>query len=70
MSALREELHLWVDRLPEDRVAPLLALVRDSVTASSRRAHAVATLERVQGKLRGVTGVDEELDRLRDESRG
>lgn len=28
MSALRDELHHLVDRLPEERVAPLLRLVR------------------------------------------
>jgi hypothetical protein len=29
-STLREELHELIDRLPESRVAPILALVRES----------------------------------------
>jgi hypothetical protein len=69
MSALREELHDLVDQLPDERLAPVLALVREGV-GPGRRAEAVATLERIRGRLRGVTGVDEELDGLRDESRG
>ncbi|MFI7424595.1 hypothetical protein [Nonomuraea sp. NPDC049684] len=31
MSAMRDELHHLVDRLPEDEVAPLLRLVRDQL---------------------------------------
>ncbi|MFI7617694.1 hypothetical protein ACIBP6_41380 [Nonomuraea terrae] len=31
MSVMREELHHLVDRLPEEKVAPLLRLVRDQL---------------------------------------
>ena len=69
LSALRDELHHLVDQLPEDRVAPVLALVRENA-APDRRAQAVATLERIRERMRGVTGVDGELDLLRDGSPG
>jgi hypothetical protein len=70
MSTMREQLHSLVDQLPDDRVQPVLALVRENLVTSSRRAQAAAALERIQQRLRGVTGVDEELDRLREGSRG
>ncbi|MGW3347639.1 hypothetical protein ACWDA3_30440 [Nonomuraea rubra] len=69
MSAPREELHSLVDQLPEDRVQPVLALVRENLLAS-RRMRAAEALERIRDKMRGVTGVDEELDQLREGSRG
>ncbi|WP_146087473.1 hypothetical protein [Thermomonospora echinospora] len=69
MSALREELHHLVDQLPDERLAPVLALVREGARPG-RRAAAVAALERVRERMRDVPGVDEELDRLRDGSRG
>jgi hypothetical protein len=69
MSAMREELHSLVDQLPDEQVQPVLALVRENL-ASSRRTRAAAALERIRERLRGVTGVDEELDRLREGSRG
>lgn len=69
MSALRDELHHWVDQLPDERVAPVLALVRENALPG-RREQAVAALERVRERMSGVTGVDDELDRLRDGSRG
>lgn len=31
MSVMREELHQLVDRLPEEKVAPVLRLVRDQI---------------------------------------
>jgi hypothetical protein len=70
MSAMREELHLLVDQLPEDRVLSVLTLVRENVSSSRRRERAAVALERIRGRMRGVTGMDEELDRLREESRG
>ncbi|MFC4057255.1 hypothetical protein ACFOWE_03065 [Planomonospora corallina] len=70
MSAMREELHLLVDQLPADRVPPVLALVRENVPSSRRREKALAALERIRGRMQGATGVDEDLDRLREESRG
>jgi hypothetical protein len=66
MSALREELHHLVDQLPEDRLAPVLQLIR----GDGRKTRAVATLEAVRARMSGVTGVDEELSRLRDGDRG
>jgi hypothetical protein len=69
MSAPRDELHHLVDQLPEDRVAPVLAVVRENA-APHRRSRAVAMLERIRERMHGVTGVDEELDLLRDGSRG
>ncbi|MFI6499830.1 hypothetical protein [Nonomuraea typhae] len=70
MSATRDELHALVDELPDEQVAPVLALVRENVAAARRREGAVLALERIRERMRGVTGVDEELERLRDESRG
>ncbi|MGW4469800.1 hypothetical protein ACWENQ_09025 [Nonomuraea sp. NPDC004354] len=70
MSAMRDELHSLVDQLPEDQVQPVLALVRENIAATRRREGAALTLERIRERMRGVTGVDEELHRLRDESRG
>lgn len=67
---MRDELHHLVDELPEDRVAPVLAVVRENISPERRRQQALATLEIVREKMRGVTGVDEELDELRDGSRG
>jgi hypothetical protein len=66
MSAMREELHHLVDQLPEERLAPVLQLIR----GDGRRARAVATLEAVRARMSGVTGIDEELSRLRDGDRG
>lgn len=68
MSAMREELHHLVDQLPEERLAPVLELIRRD--AAGRKARATATLERVRERMHGVTGVDEELQRLRDERHG
>jgi hypothetical protein len=69
MSAMREELHHLVDELPEDRLAPVLQLIReDAVTG--RRAQAAVTLEHVRERMHGVTDVDEELQHLRDGGRG
>jgi hypothetical protein len=61
-----EELHQLVDQLPEERLAPVLRLIR----GDSRRARAVATLEAFQARLSGLTVVDEELSRLRGGGRG
>jgi hypothetical protein len=58
-----------VDQLPEEQVAPVLALVRETALPV-RRDQAVATVQRIRERMSGVTGVDEELDQLRDESRG
>ncbi|MFF4620809.1 hypothetical protein [Nonomuraea jabiensis] len=69
MSAMRDELHSLVDQLPDDRVQPVIALVRENLLAS-RRIQAAAALERIRDRMRGVTGVDEELDQLREGSRG
>jgi hypothetical protein len=70
MSTMRDELHHLVDSLPDDRLAPVLALVRDNVPAPHRD-RAIATLKRVRVRMHGVTGIDEELDRIRNsESRG
>lgn len=66
MSAMREELHHLVDELPEERLAPVLQLIR----GDDHRARAVATLESVRERLSGVTGTDEELALLRDGDRG
>ncbi|MEV6158318.1 hypothetical protein AB0L53_49095 [Nonomuraea sp. NPDC052129] len=70
MSAMREELHALVDRLPDDRVQQVLALVREDLETAGRRERALAIMERVQERMRGVTDVDEELDRLREGARG
>lgn len=69
MSVTRDELHHLVDQLPEERLAPVLELIR-SDEATGRKVRAAATLERVRERMHGVTGVDEELQRLRDEGRG
>ena len=62
VSALREEFHRLVDELPEERLAPVLQLVRDYV----RRSRAIAALEVIQERMSGVAGADEELSVLRD----
>jgi hypothetical protein len=69
MSAIRDELHVLVDQLPEDRLEPVLQLMRGDETAA-RRKRAAATLARIQERMHGVTGVDEELLRLREGDRG
>jgi hypothetical protein len=69
MSVMRDELRHLVDQLPEERLAPVLELIRGDA-ATGRKARAAATLERVRERMHGVTGVDEELQRLRDEGRG
>lgn len=66
MSATREELHHLVDELPEERLVPVLDLIR----GSSRKARAVATLETIRERMSGVAGIDEELSELRDGGRG
>jgi hypothetical protein len=66
MSAMREELHHLVDQLPEERLALVLQLIR----GDGRKTQAVATLEAVRARMSGVTGIDEELSRLRDGGRG
>jgi hypothetical protein len=66
MSAMREELHHLVDQLPEERLAPVLQLIR----GDGRKTRAAATLEAVRARMSGVTGIDEELSRLRDGDRG
>lgn len=43
MSAMREEFHHLVDQLPEERLAPVLQLIR----GDGRKTRAVATLEAV-----------------------
>lgn len=69
MSAIRDELHFLVDQLPEERLAPVLRLIRGGEDAS-RRERAAASLARVQERMRGVTGADEELLQLRNGGRG
>jgi hypothetical protein len=69
MSVTRDELHHLVDQLPEERLAPVLELIRRD-TATGRKAGAAATLERVRERMHDVAGIDEELERLRDEDRG
>jgi hypothetical protein len=64
---MRDELHHLVDLLPEEKVAPVLALVRQTA-ASGTRDRAAAALAQAQTRLRGVTGIDEELRRLRDDA--
>jgi hypothetical protein len=66
MSAMREELHHLVDQLPEERLVPLLRLIR----GDERRTQAAATLEIVRQRMHGATGIDEELAQLRDGGRG
>jgi hypothetical protein len=53
MSVMREELHHLVDQLPEERLTPVLQLIRQE-TAAGRRERALATLERVQRRMQGV----------------
>jgi hypothetical protein len=69
MSEVRDELHFLVDQLPEERLVPVLQLIRDD-QAAGRRKRALVTLVQVQERMRGVTGADEELLRLRDGERG
>jgi hypothetical protein len=69
MSAIRDELHFLVDQLPEERLVPVLQLIRGDA-AAGRRKQALATLAQVQERMRGVTGADDELLRLRDGDRG
>lgn len=66
MSAMRDELYHLVDQLPEERLAPVLQLIR----GDGRKTRAVATLEAVRARMSGATGIDEELSRLRDGDRG
>lgn len=66
---MRDELHHLVDQLPEERLAPVLQLIREDA-AAGRRAQAASTLARVQERMRGMTGLDEELQGLRDGGRG
>ena len=63
MSAMRAHL---VDQLPEERLVPVLELIR----GDGRKVRAVATLEAVRARMSGATGIDEELSRLRDGDRG
>lgn len=58
-----------MDQLPEERLVSVLRLIRGGEDAA-RRARAAATMARVQERLRGVTGADEELLRLRDGDSG
>lgn len=69
MSAMRDELHHLVDQLPEERLAPVLRLIRED-EAAKRKGRAAATLVRAHDRMRGVTGLDEELQRLRKGDRG
>lgn len=69
MSAMREELHYLVEQLPEERLEPVLRLIRGD-TEAERRMRAAATIERVQERMRGVTDIDGELAGLRDGGRG
>ena len=66
---MRDELHYLVEHLPEERLEPVLRLIRGDAEAE-RRMRAAATIEHVQERLRGVTGIDEELAGLRDGGRG
>lgn len=68
MSVTRDELHHLVDQLPEERLASVLELIRTDASIG-RKAEAAATLERVQERMHDVTGIEEELKRLRDEDR-
>ena len=60
MSVTRDELHHLVDQLPEDRLAPVLELIRGDAN-TGRKEQAAATLDRVRERLHGITGIDEEL---------
>jgi len=66
---LRDALFRLVEQLPEERLGPVLRMIRGDV-GTERRMRAVAAIERVQERLRGVTGIDEELAGLRDGGRG
>ena len=59
----------WWIKLPEERLVPVLQLIRDD-EAAGRRKQALVTLAQVQERMRGVTGAAEELLRLRDGDRG
>ena len=52
-----------------ERLAPVLQLIRADA-AAGRQARAAAVIGRVQERMRGVTGIDEELLQLRDGDRG
>jgi hypothetical protein len=69
VSAIRDELHFLVDQLPEERLVPVLRLIRGE-HAAGRRERALAALARVQEHMHGVDGADEELARLRDADHG
>jgi hypothetical protein len=70
VSAVHTELHDLVDQLSEDQATSVLAWIRSNASPLERRERALATLDRVRDRLSGVTGIDEELDRLRDNPRG
>lgn len=67
MSAMWEELHHLVDEIPDDQVPPMLALVRESLPPLRRRSEALATLAKVRERMHDVTGVDEEIQQMRDD---
>jgi hypothetical protein len=69
MSGIRDKLHTLVGQLPEERLVPVLQLIRGD-EAAGRRKQALVTLAQVQQRMRGVTGAGEELLRLRDGDRG
>jgi len=69
MSAIRDELHSLVDQLPEERLVPVLRLIRGDDAAGCRK-RALAALAQVRERMRGVTAADDELLRLRDGDRG
>jgi len=69
VSVLREEPNKLVDELPEEQVGRVLALVHGSVPTPASRDAALATSAAFQERMAGVTGVDEELQRLRDDPR-
>jgi hypothetical protein len=69
MSVSRDELHHLVDQLPEERLTPVLNLIRGDA-ATGRKAQAAAILERVRERMHDAIGVDDELQRLRDGDRG
>lgn len=66
MSGTREELRHLVHPLPEERLAPVLQLTR----GGGRKTPAAATVEAVRARMSAVTGIGEELSRLRDGDRG
>jgi hypothetical protein len=53
---MRDELHYLVEYLSEERLEPVLRLIRGDAEAEGR-ARAVATVEHAQERLRGVAGV-------------